>query len=307
VLIKGNIFSPQEAGIIGNVITSSGGRLAALAMGGGAVLGTIGTGALINKVGPMLHGHPVMKFMIASAISSGPLIGIMGGAMAITGLSSFKDLMQMWLGHLGTMGMIKPVDGPPQMPFQINVMAVAWGTVIHREKRVRITSGPGRLRNTVTVIDKPEKFLGFHFENWNRMSLEVPLPGLGKVTAFAKFDLDFDLTCFVERMINYDRFKENQKRVEFCSQCVQKGMAFCDWRVPLGKEGAGKDECVPDSPQEKDHCESDIGVFDAVGESMKANFYGKDDGLDACQEIDFPRWNREFRMTSIMRRYLRRH
>merc|ERR1719507_982489 len=124
------------------------------------------------------------------------------------------------------------------------------------------------------------------------------------------FQLDWDITPWVERKMNRKLFLQNRERVQACTACLGESKGFCDWRTPLGTLWTQElDVCVEDNQEERHRCTRETGVLDDRSRAIHATFYSMStsgSGLAACNGIDFPRTNREFRLNNMLKKFLKR-
>ncbi|CAK0885717.1 unnamed protein product [Prorocentrum cordatum] len=304
VLLKGDLLTPEFSGVGGNVFTS-GSMLTAATMSGAAVAAGITSGAAVEALAPMVLNSSIAGTVLFAGASVAPMVGIGAAAFLTTG-GGFKEVCQALLAQLSSHGVVSSSGWaePPHLGLNINVALVTWGAVVYRLKSVKIKTGDGIYQDRV----KSQKFTSLHFESWNRAELSPVVPFVGSVELYGKVELDWDLTPWVERMINRRKFLENKQRQEKCVSCLKAGKAFCDWRKPLESIwDETYDVCVDHSSTEEQTCERDIGMVDDVGDVVTAEYFSPKLGSAACMEIDFVRANREFRLNDLMRRFFRRH
>ena len=112
-----------------------------------------------------------------------------------------------------------------------------------------LCNGPGNLfrglkKGETIEHQKIQKFFTFHAESQNYARLTIPIPAVATIGLFARLDLIWDLTPWMERSLNFKLYKENKKRIKFCGACLHKNQSFCDWRVVLGSDLGEADGCL---------------------------------------------------------------
>jgi len=213
-----------------------------------------------------------------------------------------------FLRSLAAQGMMR---APRVESWNADATLAIWGAVIHRQKSVRLISGPKALG--VITPDLPQTLIKFHRAisahivksdriDWPHLSVGVP--GMLLAESHTKLEIDWDVTPWVDAELSL----QNRERVAACAACLEKKKAFCDWRPPLGALWRLEfDACVEDTLEESDRCTRDNGVVDDLGEPIHAAFYSISFGGSpaACGKISLPRANHDLQLNNMLRRYLR--
>jgi len=194
----------------------------------------------------------------------------------------------------------------------VQTSLVLWGAVVHRQRTVALIAGPPALAvegpRQPKSIQKFQRFTSAHVESRNTIaSPEIGVPGAVTGEFFARLDLRWDLTAWVERQMNRELFLSNEGRVHTCAACLRQHGAFCDWRPPLGTAWLPEyDICVEDTPEELHACTGPNGVVDADGHPVLARFFsmGGSEGLASCEDMQFQRANRELHLSSALSRFV---
>jgi len=299
ILFKGNILDGKLNGAIGQFASS--GDLLTLAASAGGFAGMAAASGAVKAFSPMVHSSKFLSSMLMMSASTLPLFGVAAVVGAQVTAASFTLILKNFLAHMETHGVAVASAAPSSPQFGVIPMLRIGGTVLHREKLV-----PVRQHDQVTLVPKVQKFITVHVHNWNNANIGVALPMLGAISINANLELDWDLTPWAERVLNRPKFLINQKRIGSCAACLQRGHAFCDWRLTYGSNWTeSMDTCLPDDEKQRIRCESTTSLDD-LGNRVGAQWYSISEGLAACQDIDFQRANRQFRLNDVMRRYFRR-
>jgi len=275
-----------------------------------ALIGGAATTALFQKFGAVTQNHPFTRDLLLWGAGTGATLGSVAVGASI-GASGFKETCEVILKHMNIYGGVSK-DAPKEetdLGFQAGSTVYVFASAILREHRVTITDGPGRFGPGTTEDVRVEQFLQLHLMTRNRAAMSVPLPSVGKVTLFAKLNLDWDLTPWIEMAMNQVRLKHTRQRQEMCHTCLASNQSFCDWKKALGSlwEAESMDVCLPAILGSRDRCMRDVGLSDYDGHPIRADYYDPRDGPAECFKIEMAMANSQFRKRDRVRRYFRRH
>jgi len=276
-----------------------------------ALLGGAVTTKLFNQFGAATQNHTFTRNLLFWGAGTGPTLGTIAVGAYAAGLSGFKKTCEVVLKHLAVYDGVSKT-APQELTdigFQAGVAVYVFASSVLREHQVTITDGPGRFGPGTTKDVRVEQFLQLHIINRNNAAMAVPLPSIGKITIFAKLQLDWDLTPWLEMGVNQVRLKQTQKRQLMCRDCLASNQSFCDWKKPLGSlwEAETMDVCLPATIESSIGCTQDVGLSDHDGKPIRANYYDPKEGTAVCLNIEMDLANSQFRKRDRVQRYFRRH
>jgi len=304
------------SGAVG-IFASTGNMLEAALSGAAAAGGGFATKAMTEKFYPLVRNNAVTSTMLMMGATGLPLLGVAGVGAALA-YGSFHAMCKQFLSMVAPHGGVSLDEIGPNMDWGFNSLFLMWGAVIYREKEVQLEKGPSAMNlEGKTSFTKFQRFVQLHVESRNAISSPEfgGVPGNPfSVEVHAKLQSDWDITNWYTAKENAILKAQNDKRIRQCTECLRVSKAFCDWRPVLGSIwNESFDTCIDDDDLQAEICTSPAVLPDDEGKTVTGVFFRfdrtqpGDDGVIACQRIDFPRANREFRMSDTMRRWFRRH